>query len=482
MLKINFSEAFKALDGYVKAYNSDESQRKDGAKPLRQSMVATAQELIRLYGAYLLKAKLPDTIDKDGLPPLITNNKQLATLCNASSRTIQRHIIRLQEAGIITDKKWHGSDHPYDLWITPEVLWITNEEDKKTTVSSSSTNEPDKIKNTVNQLVKKFDMSKCPHSDPSTTTTTKKNILIGVDKPEEGLENSTPTLEEERCGHAPTVSENGPGYRGISGCISGTRDDFSSDNSKGPNGPISPSSPQVCPGSTDRKRHHAQFERFVKDPNPTVAQAEMENKTNKVSEAGQGKETERKRRCVEPGNTGNRELGPPAASPERTSSLNFYTDMLWVLAKNTLYKDVFLTDMQAKKGKQLIKGWYEIIGTDRLARAHEIYIERIGLVQKYIKKEPGKRYVQLPNRYFDITNPHGFAGTKKWWVEQENRKVETRAKLITHNQIRRYLNNEKKDASVKKPSMQLYRECEQRVGMLGDGKLLQQFYAAVYNN
>ena len=163
----------------------------------------------------------------------------------------------------------------------------------------------------------------------------------------------------------------------------------------------------------------------------------------------------------------------------RSASLTLYVSLLWNLAKNLLYKDTYLTPRQEEIGQKLLYEWYEPVSTDSLTHVHQIYVERIGLVRKFIDKDPEKRYVQLPYRYFDTTNPDGFTGTKKWWEKYRQHKAETRDKLILHAQIRRFVNNEKKDLEKQKPRLSLYRECETRVGKLGDASLLQQFHAAV---
>jgi macrodomain Ter protein organizer (MatP/YcbG family) len=87
----------------------------------------------------------------------------------------------------------------------------------------------------------------------------------------------------------------------------------------------------------------------------------------------------------------------------------------------------------------------------------------------------------LPDRYFDPANKHGFTGTKVWYENQVRSKRKMRLKLILHAQIRRFLNNEKKDTSLQSPRLQLFRQCEARIGKLKDQELLNQFYASILN-
>src|SRR4051812_9582070 len=107
MIVIHYPTAFKALDCYIDTYNECAENRKD---KLRTGAVMTAKELIRIYGISLLKANGSKEIVAENLPTLQTNNMQLAKLVKCSSRTIQRHVLKLQSAGIITSKIFHGSN------------------------------------------------------------------------------------------------------------------------------------------------------------------------------------------------------------------------------------------------------------------------------------------------------------------------------------------------------------------------------------
>ncbi|MBW4968757.1 winged helix-turn-helix transcriptional regulator, partial [Pseudoalteromonas sp. CR1] len=79
------------------------------------AIASTAKDIIKIYGLSLLKASNVTTLDLKNLPPLKTNNLQLAKMGNASPRTIQRHLKRLIDAGIIINKIWHGTNSGYDL-------------------------------------------------------------------------------------------------------------------------------------------------------------------------------------------------------------------------------------------------------------------------------------------------------------------------------------------------------------------------------
>lgn len=124
MIAIHYPTAYKALDNYVDRFNSRTSQ---SSHKLKTATVAAAKEIIRIYGASLLKSKNQNLGDYNHLPPLYTNNQQLATLIKCSSRSIQRYILKLRQASVVTGKVLHGPNANYELWINPEILLTTGE-------------------------------------------------------------------------------------------------------------------------------------------------------------------------------------------------------------------------------------------------------------------------------------------------------------------------------------------------------------------
>jgi hypothetical protein len=153
-----------------------------------------------------------------------------------------------------------------------------------------------------------------------------------------------------------------------------------------------------------------------------------------------------------------------------------------MLARNLLYKNVDLTDRQVLIAKKLIRKFYEPVSTANISNTHQHYVERISLVQKYVKKDPINRYVPLPYIYFDANNPKGFVGTKKWHEADQHRKKEVERELTLSRIIRKYHNNEKKETEIKKPPLQLFRECENIIGKFNDPSLTERFHAAVLHH
>ena len=171
-----------------------------------------------------------------------------------------------------------------------------------------------------------------------------------------------------------------------------------------------------------------------------------------------------------------------ASDPARDNSLSLHVSLLWLMARNLLYREKDLTDRQVMIAKKLIQRLYEPVPTIHLSKVHQIYVQRIGLVSKYLKKDPAKRFVPLPYIYFDTKNPNGFVGTKKWYEADQIRKKEIERELILSRIIRRYVRNEKQEPVRKKPTLQLFRECENTLGKLKDSTLTQRFHAAVLHH
>lgn len=441
MIVLHYSIAFKALDAYINLYNS---QTEELSGRVRQSVTATAKELIRLYGISLIKANGVGEVDPDNLPSLKTNNVQLATLSHSSSRTIQRHISKLIEAGVITEKVWHGSNASYELWINPKILCVTRKKSQNELKKERDEQLRKKALEAQKEHFEKEQSTKRPHTDSGNTRNTNNLIIDVVNSltlpPDRGISNRNVLTgnNSKRREHALTCPQASSGYTG-----------------------------NTLAGHTEGKG--------AKKSENAAGRAAAVDKCELSYKARTDAEGKGRHRVGE--NNGGKSLENPARA-----ATSFYAERLWNLAKNVLYRDVYLTERQELAAKRLLRQWYEPVSDDRLTRVHEIYTERIILVQKFIQKDSENRFVQLPDRYFDPTNRHGFTGTKKWWEIQEKRKQEVQLKLILNAQVRRYLNNERKDTAKRRPSLEMYRDCEQRIGKLGDPLLLKQFHATILSN
>ncbi len=403
---IHFSTVFKALDTFIAQHNTTSDSL---SARLRQPVIATARELIRIYGASLLKANRQSSFDPLKIPSLKTNNVQLATIAHISTRTIQRHLKKLLQANIITQKIWHGSNASYELYLNPKILLINGLEPVN---NSQISVKIEKTKSTDNQFLKKHHRSTCPHTDSSNNSYIN-NILIGVHK----------KLDADRKRSSLSLTDS-------NFSCNKTGNNFSRYVEKEGAKENKELGTQGKPGA--RNFYQVSTENYqTQTYNQHDNDAEKEGKSLEATE--QAKDIVSR------------------FEASSFSSLNFYVDALWKLAKNTLYQNIFLTINQEKRAKELLCLWYEPERAEHLDKVHKVYMERIGLVCKYIAKDPENRFVQLPNWYFDPTNKFGFTGTKVWYENQMRSKQKTRLKLILHAQIRRFLYNEKRQTDVSIP-------------------------------
>ncbi len=415
---LNYSVSFKAMDHYIANYNKSQPTL---ATKVRISMIHTARELLRIYGVVLLRRDRKSPIDLNNLPPLWTNNPQLATLTQGCSRTMQRHLKRLLQAEIITRKVFHGSKRSYELLINPKIIFINGEQLPKTPDLSTVT---DKNKNTDNQFFKNNTGTKCPHTDTRNSTRNKNNILMAVNKLQQQL--ASPQKE----------------ITAVTGNI--------------------------------KKMDSLSLHALEKTGNTFTGNTQMKDLQKKSGiQPAQMKEPEREKSFTE---AQKRDKLPEKS---RSSFSAPYVAALWNLAKEELYKDVHLTKSQCQIALKLLEKWYEPVSKDRLEAVHEIYCARIALVKKYLHADLQNRYVQLPYRYFDPQNPSGFAGTKKWYQSQKQQQKKRSSSRVLFQQIERFKRNERSDTSTSQPRLPLFRSCEQQLKKLKKPELLQHFYQAV---
>ena len=400
---IQYSTAFKALDFYVSKHNSSQQ---DLSSHIRQAMILTAREIIKIYSLSLLKANSIKAVDFQNLPPLKTNNVQLAKRAKASTRTIQRHLKRLIEAGVIIKKIWHGSNSGYELFINPNILLIGGVKAVDKPKNDSKVN---KTKVADNQFFKNNIAPICPHTDTSNNGYIN-NIIIGVDK----LKTTTSSLPLSSSSKSRNATSNTlTGYTG-----------------------------KIAPKKNNDAGEIARNKRDTEQTGGEISRADL----------------------------------------ARSASLSFYVNALWKLARNTIYNTHYLTKSQEVKAKELLFKWYDPVPDKKLEIVHQVYVERLGIVQKYIAKDPKNRYVQLPDKYFNPKNTSGFSGTRAWYNQQKKRELEVQMKLVLHAQIRRFLSNEKKETAKQKPRLALFRACETRLGKLGQPQLVREFHASVLNH
>ncbi len=175
MIVIHYPTAFKALDQFIGRYNLDAVKHSD---KIRAGAILTARELLRIYGISLLKASSLPGFDQSRLPSLQTNNQQLASLVKCSSRSVQRYIKKLIAAGIITAKKFRGTNANYELWIKSEILSVGQRKGVENSKSEVKMPLAQAKKMQSESVVYPQKMPSCPDTYSGNF---KNNLIIGVE-------------------------------------------------------------------------------------------------------------------------------------------------------------------------------------------------------------------------------------------------------------------------------------------------------------
>lgn len=413
MIVIHYPTAFKALNEFIDQFNA---KTEKGINRLRTGAVMTAKEIIRIYGISLLKANGVRQVDPANIPSLQTNNKQLAKLVKCSPRTIQRHILKLQQVGIIKATLFHGSNSNYELWMNPQILLIkqkqpvdkVNEQFHRSLEAAKQ-----KESGSINSVLQ---TTNCPHTYSCNTSNKRNNIIIAVN-----------TVDKKRSSLPLTIKNQASYATGDTG------------NTTGNTGEIA---------KVEIEKQKKFSEKNVEEAGEIASRADQSEHRNVVSD------------------------------PARDNSLKLFVGLFWLMARNLLYKNVDLTDNQVQIAKKLIHKLYEPSTAENISNFHQAYTERISIVYKYLQRDP-KRFVPLPYIYFDLQNPYGFIATKEWHKKHLERKKEIECELALSRSIRKYTNNEKQDPIKQKSPMQLFRECENTLGKLGGTTLSDRFCAAV---
>jgi DNA-binding Lrp family transcriptional regulator len=130
MQAIYFTETKRKLKDFFNAHNAGIERLPDSRgrmvlnrkKALGPGHMKCVFAIIEIFAAQLNKIGMAAL--KPELPNVFTSNGQLAQMIHASPRTVQRYIQRLQQAGIITGKSFHGSTHAFELCVNPQVIHL----------------------------------------------------------------------------------------------------------------------------------------------------------------------------------------------------------------------------------------------------------------------------------------------------------------------------------------------------------------------
>ena len=102
------------------------------------------------------------------------------------------------------------------------------------------------------------------------------------------------------------------------------------------------------------------------------------------------------------------------------AAIRLLTDATWEFAHNILWSGFPFSKGEINLAKIYIREYYQEIPaeeyTETASKHFTAYCERILLAKEYVKRFP-HRYIPHPCLWFDKRNPKGFAGTKRWYLE-----------------------------------------------------------------
>ena len=102
------------------------------------------------------------------------------------------------------------------------------------------------------------------------------------------------------------------------------------------------------------------------------------------------------------------------------SSVKLLTDATWEFAHSILWNGYPFSKGEINLAKLFIREYYDEIPAEKFTEtAHRhftAYCERILLAKEYVSRF-SYRYIPHPCIWLDKENPKGFAGTKRWYLE-----------------------------------------------------------------
>lgn len=397
---------------------------------LRAAHVGLVEKLLWLYSSHLNKEQAygPGLQQGAPLPPLRTNNVQLAGLLACSERTVHNLIERLKRSGIVSSKVFRGSNSSYELHLALSVLHIEAR-------GSAPDNVAPLFQAGASQAVfLAAKMKSLPHTVSSKEQDTKKlnkldgagfpqtgaepgfagiqhvgNLIGDVENPEKFVENQHPGSEQ---GTKPATQRTGYEHAGT--------------------GPVT--APPVAAAPPRRSLSGAEAPTPTQnEPAPTLPDT--------IEEVLAGLPA------------------PDAASIAR------HVAVMWTAAAHMLYPDRWLADTEADRARAALAEYLRWARPERYSAGADEVLERIALVRRWLERgqaEGKKRWVPLPSGYFDIRNPAGFAATKPWFKKHIAAKADIKSKELLTKALKQYLRA--LDGKADAGPAETYRILAQRLG------------------
>lgn len=381
-------------------------------KAISANAKATGTRIVKQYVREYLRTVrmlgLP-TATAEGMPGLYTNCVEIAAMRGCSDRTARTHIRQLQKVGLVTNYKFHGSKHDFELWINPDILWAPQLQEA---------------------LVKSAALADAAADDR-------------VDKPVE-MPLNTPTGDPLKPRVISEIVKNFPHK------VTVNHSNYEMENNK--KDCVEKHGDQITatPNSSSDPAQEAPSEGILKHGDPETRAggaraANVENPTAspKTPNNGQGMGSKLRERLQ--GTSTTSEKGGDRSKNERTQAqklaiLEGYVRSFWGYAAKTIYGARKFESWEEPYILQAIRrGVYRDFQVDITEKEWDKYqgelYRQIDMAAKYFQSNPNKWAPdpfarRVPGTgYFDAENLRGFGQTRKWL--RDNQKVYRRDYVLT---------------------------------------------------
>lgn len=476
---LKWAKSKKLLEAQIEAYNQD----KPLGEQLRSAHRKLMEYMLYLYSLTLKKHQAygPGLEPGASLPPLRTNNEQLAGEMGCSTRTIINLRDRLAAAGLITADKWRGTNSSYELAMSFNIIQLERRGDPT---------------NLVRQFAPPLSASpavalaKAGQSDEA---------LSKADQPSPQDAGATPPPPQKN--QAPTPPENSRMAKTLRHTVSREHiqdtnelielsgvdfqktSDFQADTNF--------SNVESCGKRPKSVENTSENPQLVNDP---VTQDTFTGYTTGRTPAGTRPPSSaappRDRRSLGEGGP-----KPPAGAPappetlvevveglpdEQIRAIGRHVDAIWNAAAAELYADKWICDQERARARARIAEYFIYARPDRYTAGAAEILERIMLVSKWIQRgqaQEQNRWVPLPSIYFDYRNErNGFTRTKAWYKEHLQAKREIKDNEILTKAIKEYLRSQEDGAPI--GPAETYRRIAQRLGKRSK-QLLNRFHESI---
>ncbi len=416
----------KILD-FVDSYNNSLPLTTTGRKAygqfLRQQHVHLIEHLLELYYLELKRSRVHGQGPEFGerLPSFRTNNIQLAQRLNCCERTIRGLRARLKEAKVIEAECWHGSNSSYEIWLNPDLLYMSAAETQSENAAEFFARPDGRPASRSLQTL--------PHTVTSLPVldTNPLNKLSGAP--------FTPTTDNQSVTDKQAVENS----------------DSVVDNAEAP-----VENPHGAADGIPETGYRTSIRKTKDTSPPELRAAPPQNSPDTLAEVTAGLEH------------------------SEQLQLERLVQRMWATARNLLYADWWLADSEVERARARLAEYLRYAPPRNWKAGASEVMERIALVRKWIDRHypDGDYRMNLPANYFDVRNSTraGFIRTKQWFREHKASQRAIHDAVQVTKAVKEYLRSLESGAPY--GPAEAYRRISQRLNKR-DARLLQEFHAKI---